>query len=95
MSEKKNLQKQNNILWIIMAVAIVAYFAYALLTDDLEHIEGTNGPENYALATITDENIIKQDMGSINVKRSSGIRHEYVLPADGAGDPVQTNGPAE
>ena len=83
MSEKKNLQKQSNILWIIMAVAIVAYFAYALLTDDFEHIEDTNGPDNYALATITDENIIKQDLGSLNVKRSSGILHDGITFSSG------------
>ena len=83
MSEKKNLQKKSNILWIIMAVAIVAYFAYALLTDDFEHIEDTNGPDNYALATITDENIIKQDLGSLNVKRSSGILHDGITFSSG------------
>lgn len=70
--------KKNNILWIIMAVAIVAYFAYALLTDDLAHIEDTNGPDNYALTTITDENIIKQDVGALNMKRTSGILNDGI-----------------
>ena len=70
--------KKNNILWIIMAVAIVVYFAYALLTDDLEHIEDTNGPDNYALVTITDENIIQQDVGALNVKRTSGILNDGI-----------------
>ena len=33
----------------------------------LEHIEDTNGADNFALQTITDENIRNLDMGSINV----------------------------
>lgn len=78
MTNKPESTKKSNILWIIMAVAIIAHFAYALLTDDFEHIEDANGPDNYALVTITDENIIKQDMGSMNVKRSSGILNDGI-----------------
>ena len=64
MSEQKKLTKQNNILWIIVAVVVIAFCAYSFLTSDLEHIEDTNGPDNYALAVITDEDIVKQEMGS-------------------------------
>ena len=67
MSEQKKVTQQNNILWIIMAIAIVAFCAYSFLTSDLEHIEDTNGPDNYALAVITDEDIVKQEMGALNV----------------------------
>jgi len=63
----------SNIFWIILAVAVVGFCGYSFLTGDLEHIEDTNGPDNYALATITDENIIKQDIGSLNLKKSSRL----------------------
>ena len=36
MSEQKKVTQQNNILWIIMAIAIVAFCAYSVLTSDLE-----------------------------------------------------------
>ena len=58
MSEQKKVTQQNKILWIIMAIAIVAFCAYSFLTSDLEHIEDPNGPDNYALAVITDEDIV-------------------------------------
>ena len=73
MSEQKKVPQQNNILWIILTVAMVAYFAYSFLNSDLKHIEDTNGSDNYALAVITDENIIKQDMGALNVNMSKDM----------------------
>ena len=73
MSEQKRIAKQNNILWISLAVVMVAYFAYFVLTSDLKHIEDTNGPDNYALSVITDENIIRQDMGALNVNMSKDM----------------------
>lgn len=33
MSEQKKLTKQNNILWIVMAIAIVAFCAYSLVVE--------------------------------------------------------------
>ena len=73
MAEQKKITKQNKLLWMILAVAMVAYFAYSFLTGDLEHIEDTNGPDNYALAVITDENIIKLDIGALNVNMSKNM----------------------
>ena len=72
-SEQKKLTKQNNILWIIVAVVVIAFCAYSFLTSDLEHIEDTNGPDNYALAVITDEDIVKQEMGALNVGLSKDV----------------------
>ena len=43
-----------------------------------EHIEDTNGPDNYSLATITDENIINLDMGAMGLGRSTGILNDGV-----------------
>lgn len=76
MSEQKNSKlnpKQSKILWIVLAIAIIAYCGYFFLTGDLKHIEDTDGPDNYALSTITDENIINQDMGALNVNKSTGL----------------------
>lgn len=78
MTEKQNLQKQNNLLWIICAVVMVVVGGYLFLTDDLEHIEDANGPDNYALVTITDENIIKQDVGALNVQKSTGLLNDGI-----------------
>ena len=55
--------KNSKFLWILLAVAVVAFCGYSFLTSDLEHIEDTNGPDNYALTTITDENIINRMSG--------------------------------
>ena len=66
MSEQKKTQ-QNNLLWIILAIAILVFGGYSLLTETPDHIQDTNGPEDISLAVITDENIIKQDIGARNV----------------------------
>ena len=69
MTDKKTSPKQNNLLYILIAVAVVVICGYSFLTSDLNHIEDINGPDDYTLTTITDENIIKQDMGALNVKK--------------------------
>ena len=70
--------KNSKFLWILLAVAVVAFCGYSFLTSDLEHIEDTNGPDNFALTTITDENIIQQDIGALNVKKSTGILNDGI-----------------
>lgn len=63
-----------NILWGIFAIVMVVICAVLFLNDDLEHIEDTNGADDYSLTTITDENIINMDTGSIGgPKISKGI----------------------
>lgn len=74
----KNSPKQNNLLYILIAVAVVVICGYSFLNSDLKHIEDTNGPEDYTLTTITDENIIKQDMGALNVSKSTGLLNDGV-----------------
>lgn len=70
--------KNSRFLWILLAVAVIVFCGYSFLTSDLEHIEDTNGPNNYALTTITDENIINQDIGALNVKKSTGILNDGI-----------------
>ena len=78
MTDKKTSPKQNNLLYILIAVAVVVICGYSFLNSDLKHIEDTNGPDDYTLTTITDENIIKQDMGALNVSKSTGLLNDGV-----------------
>ena len=55
---------------MLLAVVVIVGVVFAIfwfLNTDLEHIEDTNGAEDFSLQTITDENIINQDTGAINV----------------------------
>ena len=61
-------QKTKNILWALFALVMVIVFTMLFLNNDLEHIEDTNGPDDYTLQTITDENICKMDIGALNVR---------------------------
>lgn len=78
MTDKKTSPKKNNLLYILIAVAVVVICGYSFLNSDLKHIEDTNGPDDYTLTTITDENIIKQDMGALNVSKSTGLLNDGV-----------------
>ena len=78
MTDKKTSPKQNNLLYILIAVAVVVICGYSFLNSDLKHIEDTNGPDDYTLTTNTDENIIKQDMGALNVSKSTGLLNDGV-----------------
>lgn len=57
--------KLKNILWTALGIGVVIAVAVMLLFNDLEHIEDTNGAENYKLQQITNQDIIDLDMGSI------------------------------
>lgn len=53
------------ILFGILGIAVIIVCLISFLTNDLEHIEDTNGPDDYSLAVITDENIINMDTGAL------------------------------
>ena len=61
------MEKLKNIIIGIVVVVVLVYGGYSLLTSDLEHIEDTNGPDNYRLQQITDYDIINRDMGALNL----------------------------
>lgn len=63
-------EKMKKIIAIVGAVVIVVVGAVWFLDSDLEHIEDTNGAENFTLQTITDENIINRDIGAMGLKTS-------------------------
>lgn len=50
-------------LLFIVLFAAVGFWVFQNMPD---HIEDTNGPEDFSLVTITDENIINLDMGARN-----------------------------
>lgn len=57
--------KKNKLFGIIIAIAVVAAAIFMFMGNGLEHIEDTNGAENFALQTITDANIINKDIGAV------------------------------
>ena len=57
------------ILSILMVAIIIAVFTSC----GLDHIEDTNGADNYELQVITDENIRNLDIGSRNVTISENM----------------------
>ena len=57
--------KTKNIMWIVFAIAIVAVcLVMFILNPGPEHIEDTNGADNYSLQTITEQDVIEQKMGA-------------------------------
>ena len=62
------MEKIKKIAPAIGVVVFIAVFALWMLGSDLEHIEDTNGADNYNLQVITDQNIIKKDIGALNFK---------------------------
>lgn len=53
------------------AAVLIVVCGIWFLSSDLEHIEDTNGADNYSLQTITDNNIINMDTGALNLKEST------------------------
>ena len=54
---------------IVLVVVAVIWF----LNDDLQHIADTNGPDDDSLTTITDQQIVDQSIGALNVKTQTGF----------------------
>lgn len=63
---------KNAVVWIA-AIVVLIFGGYSLLTSDLEHIEDTNGPDNYRLQQINDYNIINMDIGALNLNESDQL----------------------
>ena len=71
MKDKKNLLKLILII-VIIGVSIV------LFANSIEHIEDTNGTEDYTVETITDQDIIGLSMGSIGLSKSTSIFSDLI-----------------
>ena len=61
-------EKTKKIIAIIGAVVLVAVGCVWFLNSDLEHIEDTNGSDNFSLQEITDSNIVNRDIGAMGLK---------------------------
>lgn len=72
------MKRKGNLLWCLVAVAMIAVAAVWMMGDDLEHIEDTNGTDNYALQTITDENIVKGDVGALNLRKHTSPLNDSI-----------------
>ena len=70
-----------NVLWKVFGVAMVVICVVCLVLDDTEDIEDTNGADNYALQVITDQNIIKQDMGMVGGIKFTGTSSAMGSPS--------------
>ena len=67
------MEKLKKILIGIAVVIGVAYFGISMLTSSVDHIEDTNGADNYSLQQITDENIIKMNIGAKNISETQSV----------------------
>lgn len=77
MEANKN-PKTKNILWGIFAVVLVAVFAvWMLLNPRPEHIEDANGSDNYALQTITEQDVAEHTMGSRGTVKESETHYDF------------------
>lgn len=65
--------KVKKFLPILLAAALVVVCVIWFMDSDLEHIEDTNGADDFTLQTITDDNIRTLDMGALNVSQKTGI----------------------
>ena len=65
--------KLKNGLWGILAIVLIVVAVIWFLGDDLEHIEDTNGADDYALTTITDEQIVDRSVGALNVTTQTAL----------------------
>ena len=64
-------EKFKKIIFGIGAVVLIAVCGVWFLSSDLEHIEDTNGADNFSLQTITDSNIINRDIGAMGLEKST------------------------
>ena len=67
------MEKLKKILLGIGIILALGIFAVSMLTSDIEHIEDTNGADNYSLQQITDDNIIKKDIGALNLSETRDV----------------------
>lgn len=64
-------EKIKKIIAVIGAVVLIAVCAVWFLSSNPEHIEDTNGADNFGLQTITDSDIINRDVGAMGLEKST------------------------
>ena len=63
---------------VVFAIVLIVIAVFWFSGDDLNHIEDTNGANNYSLQTITDENIRNLDIGALNIVKHDNLIGETV-----------------
>ncbi len=59
-----NKEKLEKIGAIVIAAVVIVGFAFSILTDDFEHIEDTNGTNNYNIQRISESDMLDLNYGS-------------------------------
>ena len=59
-----NLNPKNALAGIAVVIVLIVAVVW-FMNNGIEHIEDTNGADNFELQQITDENIIKDDLGAV------------------------------
>ena len=72
-----NKEKLEKILFSLLAIVMVGYFAYSMIVDPFKHIEDRNGENNSAIATITNSEII--DYGNSRSGGMSRSKTDFVV----------------
>lgn len=67
------MRRIKQILLGVGVVVLIAVVAVWMLNSDLEHIEDTNGADNYALQQINNDNIINMDTGALNLTETKEL----------------------
>ena len=65
------MNKLKKILVPVLVVIFIAVCGIWMFSSDVEHIEDTNGADNYSLQQITDSNIINMDIGALNYSETT------------------------
>ena len=58
-----NIRLNNKLAGLLAAVLVIAGGVWMIMNPGPEHIEDTNGPDNYALQQITEQDVVAMEMG--------------------------------
>ena len=72
------MEKLKKFLPLLAAVALIVVAVIWFTGSNLEHIADTNGPDDFTLQTITDDNIRNRDIGALNVGQSTSLVSDTV-----------------
>jgi len=71
-------QKAKNVLiGIAVVIFLVVFAVWMLASPRPDHIEDTNGADNYSLQTITEWDVVEQKMGTNGTVSESEIRYDF------------------
>jgi len=59
-----NPKVKNILIGVVVVIFLVVFAVWMLTSPRPEHIEDTNGADNYSLQTITEQDVVEQQMGS-------------------------------